>query len=228
MIGEIVPELYDVSGLQILAPTSQKEKRLFEGTFPMGRYVTQPLGKQYSSIQEIRQFLRSCKYVSDREQFGKEDYWIPPEDFEKAKKGDCDDFALWTWRQFLGMGYTARYVIGRAGRYGDGHAWVTFEKDGRHFIVEPLLWSVEKLPRLSFIRYAPSGSVEWDGRCLKHFIHEKPNREPAFQIILKLVAEWMWFWLYFWGRVLAILCMMPYLLPRKLITRFLQRNCRHV
>ncbi len=191
----------------------------------MGRYVSQPLRKQCSTVGEIRGFLKKCKYVSDENQFAKKDYWMPPEEFEKAKTGDCDDFALWTWRQFLGMGYNARYVVGRAGRYGDGHAWVTFEKDGGHFIVEPLWWAVgEKLPRLSFIRYVPSGSVEWDGKCLKYFVHEKPGREPPPQLILRLLAEWIWFWLYFWGRILALLCMAPYLIPRKLVKRSLRNK----
>jgi len=214
--------LYDISGRRILAPTSQKEKRLFEGTFPMGRYISQPLKKQCSSVEEVQRFLRRCKYVSDEKQFGKEDYWMPPEEFEKAKAGDCDDFALWTWRQFLGMGYNARYVVGRSGRYGRGHAWVTFEKDGRYFIVEPLLWATGELPRLSFVRYVPSGSVEWDGRCLKYFVHEKPDREPRPLLILKLLAEWIWFWVYFWGRILVLLCMAPYLIPRKLVKRLLR------
>jgi hypothetical protein len=172
----------------------------------------------------VRRFLKDCKYVSDKEQFNREDYWMPPEEFEKTKKGDCDDFALWTWRQFLGMGYKARYVVGRAGRYGDGHAWVTFEKDGKHFIVEPLSrFMGEKLPRLSFWRYFPSGSVEWDGRRLKYFIHEKPGHEPPSYLILKLLAEWVWFWCYFWGQFFVLLCMAPYLIPRNFIKR-LRRN----
>jgi hypothetical protein len=48
--------------------------------------------------------------VSDQELLGKLDYWQPPEDFEKRKKGDCEDFALWTWRQLLDMGYGAPLV----------------------------------------------------------------------------------------------------------------------
>jgi len=149
MIAEIISEIYDVSGHQIVAPTSRKEKRLFNGTFPMGRYVAQPLSVKCSSIREVRLFLKDCTYVSDMKQFHREDYWMPPEDFEKIKKGDCDDFSLWTWRQLMSMGYKARYVVGSAGKYGDGHAWVSFEKDGKYFIVEPLIPFVgDKLPRL--------------------------------------------------------------------------------
>jgi hypothetical protein len=220
MIGEIIPEIYDVTGRQTGSPITRRDKRLFHGTFPMGRYVSQPLGVKCSSIAEIRDFLSNCKYVSDKEQFGREDYWMPPEEFEKVKKGDCDDFALWTWRQFLGMGYNARYVVGRTGRYGGGHAWVTLEKDGRHFIVDPLSQAVgERLPRLSFARYSPSGSVEWDGEHLKYFIHEKPEGEPSFFMVLELLVEWVWFWLIFWLRVFGLLCLVPYLIARNLVGR---------
>jgi hypothetical protein len=40
---------------------------------------------------------------------------MPPEDFEKSRKGDCDDFAMYAWRQLLKMGYNARFVGGRIG-----------------------------------------------------------------------------------------------------------------
>jgi hypothetical protein len=225
MIAEIIPEIYDVEGWQIGAPTDRRNKQLFHGTFPMGRYVSQPLAIKCGTIREIRRFLENCKYVSDKEQFHRRDYWMPPGEFEKTKKGDCDDFALWTWRQFLAMGYKARYVVGSAGRYGEGHAWVTYEKDGKHFIIEALSsFFGEKLPRLSFVRYSPSGSVEWDGQRLKYYIHQKPKNDLPTSLILKLFGEWLWFWFCFWGRLLLTLSMAPYLIPRNLIKRLRQNE----
>lgn len=216
MIGEVIPSIYDVAGRPVGSPITRKRKRLFHGTFPMGRYVSQPLTKQCSSIKELRRFLSQCKYVSDEEQFERSDYWMPPEEFEKKKMGDCDDLALWTWRQLLGMGYKARFVIGRAGRYGAGHAWVTIERDGRHFIVEPMAWPVgDTLPRLSVIRYEPAGSVEWDGSRLRYFIHEKPDSSlPASEFFL-LVGEWLWFWTRFWLRFVGRVCLLPFFVLRK-------------
>jgi len=63
----------------------------------MGRYVSQPLTIKCGTIAGVREFLIGCKYVSDKELFGKDDYRQPPEEFEKRKQGDCEDFALWTW-----------------------------------------------------------------------------------------------------------------------------------
>jgi hypothetical protein len=217
MIAEIIPSNYDVAGKPTTSVT-RKRQRFFHRTFPMGRYISQPLSIQCSNIRELRQFLRQCEYMSDEEQFNKKDYWMPPEEFEKRKKGDCDDFALWTWRQFLSMGYKARYVIGVTRKYRVGHAWVTIEKDGKHFIVEPQAWMYgETLPRLSFVSYEPKGSVEWDGKRLRYFIHERPESSvPILELVL-LVGEWLKFWGWFWLRVPVGLCLLPYFLLRKFL-----------
>jgi hypothetical protein len=156
--------------------------------------------------------------VSDEEQFDRKDYWMPPEEFEKRKKGDCDDFALWTWRQLMGMGYKARYVVGRSGKYGQGHAWVTVEKDGKHFIVESLAWPMGyTLPRLNVLRYEPGGSIEWDGHKLRYFVHEKPDSAVPVLALVPLVGEWLLFWILFWLRL-------GYRLLYALFYRLSQRN----
>ena len=43
----------------------------------MGRYVSQPLTIKCGTIAGVREFLIGCKYVSDKELFGKDDYWRP-------------------------------------------------------------------------------------------------------------------------------------------------------
>ena len=62
----------------------------------MGSFLSQPLNVVCRDIDEIRGFLSTCRYVSDQEQFGVKDHWMAPEEFEKTRRGDCDDFALWT------------------------------------------------------------------------------------------------------------------------------------
>jgi predicted transglutaminase-like cysteine proteinase len=72
----------------------------------MGSFLTQPLKAVCHNMNEIRAFLVTCRYVSDREQFGVPDHWAAPEAFEQTRQGDCDDFVLWTWRQLLDLGYS--------------------------------------------------------------------------------------------------------------------------
>ena len=165
----------------------------------MGRYVSRPLMVKCDCLRDIGRFLLACKAVSDKEQFGKEDYWQPPEDFERTKKGDCDDFALWTWRQFLALGYDARFVVGEAGRYGTGHAWVEFFAQGKCFLVEPQLRVVgDKMPRLSTLQYRPQTSVAWNGHSISFYVHENRKSLPRLRQLIPLVGEWLRFWGWFW------------------------------
>jgi hypothetical protein len=104
MIAEVIPAAYDTEGRKVFRPFDRH--RGLRPTFPLGRYVSQPLATHCHSIEEIRQFLTKCTPVSDRELFDKEDYWQPPEDFERRKKGDCEDFSFWTWASLWSWGTT--------------------------------------------------------------------------------------------------------------------------
>jgi hypothetical protein len=93
-------------------------------------------------------------------------------------------------------------VTGRSGRYGDGHAWVQFSKDGRDFLVEPLMARVgSTMPRLSTLRYRPRYSVAWDGTNLSFFLHEDRRREPTLLKLIALTPDWLIFWAYIWTMV---------------------------
>ena len=199
MIAEIIPATYDVSG----KPVSRRQDKFF--SYPMGRYVTKPLVHQCATIKEVREFLQDCKYISDKKQFNKEEFWLPSDEFEKGKKGDCDEFALWTWRQFISMGYKARFVIGQTGKSGKGHAWVTIEKDGKNYIVEPQAWRYgEKLPRLSVAHYKPTVSVEWNGKRLRYFAHKPLKTGLPVGLFLLLLGEWLFFWIKYHTRILGV------------------------
>jgi len=219
MIAEVIPNAYDFSGKKISKP-SGKRTRVFHPTFPMGRYLSQPLSKRFNGIDELRQFLFTCKYVSDEEQFGKSDYWLPPEEFEKCKKGDCEDFALYTWRQLIEMDIKSRFVVGESGRYGSGHAWVTMQMDGRYFLFEPLACAFKKLPRLSMIRYNPEISVEFNEGKISYHSHKKMNYNPSFSEAIVLFNEWLFFWVKKW----LLAGFMTILLPFKLFKRHIFHN----
>ena len=211
MIAEIIPEIYDARGKQVSQPFHPRKRA--RPTFPMGRYVSQPLTVECKNLEEIRRFLDACVYVSDEEIFGKQDYWQPPDQFEKLKKGDCEDFSFWTWRQLLAMGLDARVVFGRHGRYGIGHAWVEFFQDEKCYLVEPQAHALGfVLPRLSTLRYEPRFSVEWDGKVLRYYAH-KSDRHASLSLVLPLLPEWINIWGWFW---LKITPRLPYLICRRL------------
>jgi hypothetical protein len=197
MIAEVIPGAYDAEGKKVYRPFDRH--RGLRPTFPLGRYVSQPLAIHCHSIEEIREFLMGCTAVPDKDLFDKDDYWQPPDDFEKRKKGDCEDFSFWTWRQFMDLGYDARVVFGRHGRYGTGHAWVQFMQDGKCFLVEPQWRRLGlRLPRLSTLGYRPRFSVAWDGEKLAYYQHHERSPLPRFADILPLLPEYIPIWGRFW------------------------------
>jgi hypothetical protein len=177
----------------------------------MGSFLSQPLKVVCRDMNEIRTFLLTCRYVSDREQFGMRDHWMSPEEFEQTRQGDCDDFALWACRQLLSLGYNPRFVVGSAGRYGEGHAWVSFRDHSQVFIMEPLLARYQEFPRLETLRYRPSVSVEIAGTHVKFFEHPKRALEPPFRVVAPLVPGWIIFRL----RILPRLLLRPFLVLRR-------------
>ncbi len=188
----------------------------------MGRYVSQPLTVKCETIGDIRGFLSGCKYVSDQEQFGKRDYWQPPEEFERTKRGDCDCFALWTWRELLTLGYDARFVIGRAGRYGEVHAWVQFSKDGKDFLVEPTMARLGcAMPRLETLRYHPRLSVAWNGSNINFFTHEDRKREPPMWKLAAFIPGWLVFWIWIW---VAVIVFFPFYVPLRIYKQFRSKS----
>ncbi|MHB8653587.1 MAG: transglutaminase domain-containing protein [Terriglobia bacterium] len=164
----------------------------------MGRNLTHPLKHPCANFREMQKFLLTCRWVDPRHrEVG--DYWQPPEEFEESRKGDCADFALWAWRQVLDMGIPARFVTGSAFKFGGGHAWVTFEKDGKSFLLEPQRRTIGlKLPRISTLTYHPETSVAWDGKKISYYIHEKRNTDPPISCLPALVWEWILIWGRFW------------------------------
>jgi len=195
MIAEVFRNAYDGTGRAVFRPSKRRYAKVSPNS-PMGRHVSQPLNVLCRDLSEVRQFLMTCRYITDLKQFGRRDYWMPPEEFERRRQGDCDDFALWTWRQLMHLGYPARFVYGRAGRYGAGHAWVTFEQDGRTFIVESLAaWPGSTFPRLSTLRYQPAVSISWDGRTLRYFEHRTEHLAVSLTEAAPYISEWVWYWL---------------------------------
>ena len=148
--------------------------------------------------------------MADEEQFGMDDYWQPPEEFEQRRKGDCDDYAMWTWRQLVELGYDARFVLGRCTRYGIGHAWVTFHMNGEYFLLEPQLWFLgERMPELSAVRYEPEFSVAWDSERAHWFKHKHLSFKPDGRLPM-LFVEWLSIWGKFWIRALPRIPLMVF------------------
>jgi hypothetical protein len=84
------------------------------------------------------------------------------------RRGDCEDFALWTWRKLVELGVDADLVIGRRvppGSENSRHAWILFRDAEDEFLFEPIVRDrPEAIRRLATVRseYIPEFGVARD------------------------------------------------------------------
>jgi len=95
------------------------------------------------SLDDIVEWLQGCEYAADSELFHERDVWQHPGAFERGRRGDCEDFALWAWRKLAEIGVDAEFCVGRLIAAGDRpeinrqHAWVVYRLDNIEFLFEP-------------------------------------------------------------------------------------------
>ncbi len=104
------------------------------------------------SIDDIVAFLQTCEYVTDSELFHKPDFWQHPGAFEKLRRGDCEDFALWAWRKLAELGIDAEFCVGRVicddqPEIDRQHAWVVYRVNGTEFLFEPAARTASRMIR---------------------------------------------------------------------------------
>jgi hypothetical protein len=109
---------------------------------PFADYFRGPSSVPVSSIDEIVAWLQTCEYAADIERFREHDHWQHPGTFEQTKQGDCEDFALWTWRKLAEVGIDAEFYVGRficedRPEIARQHAWVVYQVEGTAFLFEP-------------------------------------------------------------------------------------------
>lgn len=131
-------------------------------------YFERESSVQVVSIACLRDWLLGCEYVRDHELFRKPDVWQHPSDFERLRKGDCEDFALWVWRKLTELGYEAELVAGRYAHpelHGcvSGHAWVVFRNESEPYVFDPVIREPNEMIRPlheSRHEYVPECSID--------------------------------------------------------------------
>jgi hypothetical protein len=109
---------------------------------PFAEYFEGESSVHVGSIDDIVAWLQTCEYATDLELFRERDFWQHPWIFEKLKRGDCEDFALWAWRKLADVGIDAEFYVGRVicddrPEVDRQHAWVVYRANGTEFLFEP-------------------------------------------------------------------------------------------
>jgi hypothetical protein len=109
---------------------------------PFAEYFKGESRVRVESIDDMVAWLQTCEYVTDQELFHERDFWQHPGHFETLRRGDCEDFALWTWRKLAELGIDAEFCVGRVicndrPEIDRQHAWVVCRVNGTAFLFEP-------------------------------------------------------------------------------------------
>jgi hypothetical protein len=119
---------------------------------PFSAYFESASGVRVQSIDDIVRWLQTCQYVTDLELFHERDYWQDPATFERLRRGDCEDFALWAWRKLAEIGIDAEFCVGRVicaerPELDRQHAWVVYRVSETAFLFEPAAQTPSRMIR---------------------------------------------------------------------------------
>jgi hypothetical protein len=109
---------------------------------PFATYFEGESCVRVESIDDIVAWLQTCDYVTDTELFDECDVWQHPAAFERRRRGDCEDFALWAWRKLAEVGIDAEFYVGRVicqdrPELDRQHAWIVYRVGDTAFLFEP-------------------------------------------------------------------------------------------
>jgi hypothetical protein len=123
-----------------------------------------------ATFEDVLAWLAECRYETDASLFQEADYWQHPRTFERLRRGDCEDFALWAWRKMIELRMDADLVVGRRvppGSENSRHAWILFRDRGDEYVFEPVIRDPAMAIRhVSSVRaeYIPEFGVTGDRR----------------------------------------------------------------
>ena len=130
-------------------------------------YLVGPSTVRVSSIDDMIEWLQTCSYVTDVDQFNERDRWQHPALFEQVQRGDCEDFALWAWRKLAEIGVAAELYVGRVAcgpaAVARQHAWVVYRVDDIDYLFEPAEQGRQRMIRPlaeAFDEYVPHFAVD--------------------------------------------------------------------
>ncbi len=128
-----------------------------------------PLSEQ---LRIVNSFWNRWPYRTDREVYGREDYWAAPYEF-LAKSGDCEDYCIAKYYTLKALGVPVekmRIVVVKETIRDIGHAILAVYGDGDDIsILDNLSEAVRPASRIR--NYAPQFSVNEKNR----WVHVKPR-----------------------------------------------------
>ncbi len=124
------------------------------------------------SMEAARKVFEQCnnqKYASDKEVWGKDDYWATPKEYISKGKGDCEDFAICMYYGLRAEGWgkdqvniwSGYVILGKDKGYA--HAATVFELDGEEYYTAVSVPQLIKARDRMYKIFLPAQRINEDG-----------------------------------------------------------------
>lgn len=93
----------------------------------------------YQDIETIQKSCNGPKFISDKEAWGKDDYWATPKEFRAKNAGDCEDFAICKYYALRKAGFKAedlKILLGKSRILMGHHAILSVRFDNKEYILD--------------------------------------------------------------------------------------------
>lgn len=149
------------------------EPALFDQPGGVGKSAPPTVATKDASVREklvlVNAFFNQMRFVSDRQQWGKDDYWATPVEFLAAGGGDCEDFSLAKYFTLRALGVPAdsmRLTYAKAVKLNQAHMVVAYfpATDAEPLILDNLVGDIR--PASQRVDLVPVYSFNGDGLWL--------------------------------------------------------------
>ena len=93
---------------------------------------------QLTQINEVNRYMNRARYISDKNNWGKKDYWASPGEF-MARFGDCEDYSIAKFMSLRMLGFKSkqlRVVAVKDLNLKVGHAILVVNIDGKTYLLD--------------------------------------------------------------------------------------------
>lgn len=111
--------------------------------------------KPLAQLRAVNRYINQWRYVDDRANYGKVDYWATPRQLFHSGGGDCEDYAIAKYMSLRAMGWPAdklRIVVLQDQNLGIAHAVLSVELNGTFYILDNQIRAVVDHRRIRHYR----------------------------------------------------------------------------
>jgi predicted transglutaminase-like cysteine proteinase len=103
------------------------------------KFLKKTKGKDpLTQVKEVNRLMNKAKYITDKNNWGKKDYWASPGEF-MARFGDCEDYAITKYLSLKLLGFKndqLRVVAVKDLNLKVGHAVLVVFLDGKTYLLD--------------------------------------------------------------------------------------------